>query len=144
MSIHAKWFVVASAAVIAIGAMVAVNFLLTSGPAPLMTTKAFYDAAERGDYQEAYAQFHSDLQAAQSFQEFGALARDLEVFGHATYRRWSTEVKDGVATVEGAITVENDVQVSAVFRLVEENGNWKIITYTVQSGQSSVISSPSS
>jgi hypothetical protein len=139
-----KWIAVAGAAVIAIGALVAVNFLLTSGPAPLMTTKAFYDAAERGDYQKSYAEFHSDLQAAQSFQEFVALVKDQEVFGHATYRRWSTEVKDGVATVEGAITAENDVQVSAVFRLVEEDGDWKIIAYTVRSGQSGVISSPAS
>ena len=144
MGIPTKWFIVAGAAIIVIGAIVAVNFLLTSGPAPLMATKAFYDAAERGDYQKAYAQFHSDLQAAQSLQEFVALATDHEAFRHATYRRWVTEVQDGVATVEGAITVEGEIQVSAVFRLVEENGDWRIIAYTVESGHSGRISSPAS
>jgi hypothetical protein len=129
-----KWFIVAGATIIVIGAMVVVNFGLTSGPAPLMATKAFYDAAERGDYQKAYAQFHSDLQAAQSLQEFVALARDHEAFRHATYRRWFTKVQDDVATVEGAITVEGEIQVSAVFRLVQENGDWRIIDYTLESG----------
>lgn len=124
-----------------IAALVATSCLLTAEPPPLAVVKEFWtameihqnDAGRKSEFSRAYAHFDSDLQREQTLEEFQQLATSNSSFFRAGNRRWSTNVEDATATIEGWFTIEGDVEIaSAQFRLVKTDDTWKIIAYRIQ------------
>lgn len=121
----------------AVGAMlaliVAVNFLLSTAPAPLAAVKTFYVAVERGDYETAYALFHADLRQAQSVEDLRSAVQDHPSYFNADYRQWSTDAEESSATVEGQLSTGGAAEVSVLFHLVKQGGDWQIVAYRMRS-----------
>lgn len=127
--------------VVLVAALAVTIYLLTVPPSPLAVVKDFWtamelhqnDAGRQSDFGRAYAHFDSDLQQEQTLEEFRELATSNSSFFRAGNRRWSTNVENETATVEGRFTIDGDVEISsASFWLVKTNETWKIIAYRIQ------------
>ena len=137
-----KWLIVIGSVGVLIAIFAVTNYLLTAVPAPLVVVKDFWtvmelhqnDATQESDFGRAYTHFDSDLQRVQTLQEFQELATSHSSFFRAGNRRWFTNIENGTATVEGRITIQGDVKVSALFRLAKQNDTWRIVAYKIQDG----------
>ncbi len=111
---------------------VAVRFA-TAGPEKAV--HAFLAAAGSGNYSAAYDYFSAPLKQEQSLAEFSAQAQANALFlrvKDTTFNNRSIETGSG-AKLAGSVTLESGTQVPATFRLVKENGKWKLIGYQIGS-----------
>lgn len=133
-----KWLIVIGMVGAAAALLLAGSYFLSSSPAPLAAVKTFFSAVERRDYETAYALFHSDLAQKQSLEEFTDVAKTHFSVFDAAYRRWSTDVEAGSATVEGRLTTQNGSEATVSIQLVEQEGDWQIVGYQIRGESSSV------
>ena len=133
-----KWPIIATAVGVMLTVYIAVNYFLSTPPAPLATVKAFFGAVERSDYEIAYELFHSDLRDIQAIDEFTVIVKDHSSSFDSGHRQWSTNAEDGSAKVEGQLTTQNGSEASVLFRLVEQDGDWQIMGYRMQ-GESRIF-----
>lgn len=97
--------------------------------------RGFLTAAGNGNYSAAYDYFSAPLKQEQSLAEFSALAQANSLFFHVkdtTFSNRSIETGSG-AKLSGSVTLESGTEVPATFRLVKENGKWKLIGYRIGS-----------
>jgi hypothetical protein len=77
----------------------------------------------------------STVKQKQSLAEFSAQAQANSLFlqvKDTTFNNRSIETGSG-AKLAGSVTLETGTEVPAMFRLVKENGKWKLIGYRIGS-----------
>ena len=127
------WGLIAIVVAIAVALYVWLNLFLVGSPtAPLATVKRFYDAAERGRYDQAYRTLHPTLQTEQSVEQFVILAEANAQLFKATYRKWTTVTSNEEMVIRGEINTRHDEDVLAHFSLVKHGGGWGIWAYQIE------------
>jgi len=107
--------------------LVIVN-VATAGPEKVV--EDFLAAAGSGDYAKAHDAFSEPLKQAQPLAEFTAAAQANAMFFQVrdtTFNNRSVDLNG--ATLEGTATLTTGTVVPASFKLVKENGQWKLIAY---------------
>lgn len=105
----------------------------TAGPEAVVHT--FLAAGGAGNYAAAYACFSAPLKQVQSFEEFSGQAQANSMFfkvKDTTFSSRSIDTTSG-AELAGSVTLESGTQVPASFKLVRENGQWKLLSYHIGS-----------
>jgi hypothetical protein len=124
--------VIATVAALVLGVSVVVR-IATTGPEEAV--HGFLTAAGNGNYSAAYDYFSAPLKQEQSLAEFSAQAQANSLFlqvKDTTFNNRSIETGSG-AKLAGSVTLETGTEVPAMFRLVKENGKWKLIGYRIGS-----------
>ena len=104
----------------------------TAGPEAVV--KEFLAAAAAGDYAKAHSYFSAPLQQVQPLSEFQAAARARSSFFQVKDTTFSQRSIDtSGAQLSGSVTLTSGTQVPASFKLVRENGAWKLIGYNIGS-----------
>ncbi|MGE5233648.1 MAG: hypothetical protein ACM3OB_06015 [Acidobacteriota bacterium] len=133
-----KWVVLGCGVLLVLGAAFAalLFFVVKKATAgPEATVHQFLDAAGRGDYRAAYDDFSAPLKQAQSFAAFEASARQQSMMFQVKDTRFSTRSVDlSGAKLAGTLTLQAGTEVPAYFKLVKENGAWRLIAYRIGSG----------
>lgn len=115
--------------------VVAVFFLVKTATAgPEEVVKNFLEAAGRGDYAAAHEHFSAPLKQVQPLEEFAAAAAANSMFFQVTDMTFNERSIDlSGASFSGTVTLEVGTTVPASFKLVKENGEWKLISYHIGS-----------
>lgn len=104
----------------------------TAGPEAVV--KEFLAAAAAGDYAKAHSYFSAPLKQVQPLAEFQAAASARSSFFQVKDTTFSERsVNTGGASLSGSVTLTSGTQVPASFKLVRENGGWKLIGYNIGS-----------
>ena len=102
----------------------------TAGPEAVV--KEFLAAAAAGDYPRAHSYFSAPLQQVQPLAQFQAAASARSSFFQVKDTTFSQRSVDtSGASLAGTVTLTSGTQVPASFRLVRENGAWKLIGYNI-------------
>jgi hypothetical protein len=112
-----------------IGGFVAIIMKATSGPAEL--ARDFVAAAIEGDYERAHAHFSAPLKQQQPLPEFREMmSRGLGGFKleDVSFTERAVSTSEG-ATIAGTITLDSGTKMPVRMRFVDENGEWKLISY---------------
>ncbi len=102
---------------------------------PEETVQTFLAAAAAGDWATAHAQFSAGLKEAQSFEDFstiGAANQHLFQVQDTTFNHRT--VNPAGAELSGSVTLTDGSQLPASFKLVKEEGGWRLISYQIGSG----------
>ncbi len=126
----ATWKKVLLGIVVVIAAAVALALLLTG---PLVEPVENQLAALRsGDVDGAYAMTSEAFRRAVSRERFAAFLKANPVLMHAADYSFSERKRsNGVGTLKGTLETEDGGRVPVVYKLVEENGAWKILSITL-------------
>jgi hypothetical protein len=132
-----KWVVLGCGLLIAlIACFAALMFFVvkkaTAGPEA--TVQGFLSAAGSGDYAKAHGYFSAPLKEAQPLDQFRAAAqRQASMFKvkDTTFNTRSVDLEG--ARLAGTLTLESGTSVPASFKLVKENGEWRLIAYHIGS-----------
>ncbi len=133
-----RWVGLGCGALLLLGAVVgSVIFLVvkkaTAGPED--TIKAFLTAAGSGDFTAAHGYFSEPLKAKQPLEEFSAVAAANRQFFQVQDTTFSNRSVDlNGAELSGTVTLTSGTQLAATFKLVRENGQWRLISYQIGSG----------
>jgi hypothetical protein len=104
----------------------------TAGPEQVV--QDFLAAAGRGDYAAAHEHFSAPLQEVQPFDQFAAAAAANSMFFEVTETTFNNRSVDTTgAELSGSVTLATGTVVPASFKLVKENGAWKLISYNIGS-----------
>ena len=104
----------------------------TAGPEAVV--KEFLAAAAAGDYPRAHSYFSVPLKQVQPLAEFQAAATARSSFFQVKDTTFSQRSIDtSGAQLSGSVTLTSGTQVPASFKLVRENGAWKLIGYNIGS-----------
>jgi hypothetical protein len=104
----------------------------TAGPEAVV--KEFLAAAAAGDYAKAHSYFSAPLQQVQPLAQFQAAASARSSFFQVKDTTFSQRSIDtSGAQLSGSVTLTSGTQVPASFKLVRENGAWKLIGYNIGS-----------
>jgi hypothetical protein len=112
--------------------LVTVVRMATAGPE--RAVHHFLAAADSGDYAAAYDDFSAPLKSMQTLDDFTSAMRANAALVHVketTFNNRSVDT-DG-AELSGSVTLESGTTVPASFRLVRENGTWKLLGYHIGS-----------
>jgi len=107
--------------------------IATAGPEEAV--HGFLTAAGSSNYSAAYDYFSAPLKQEQSLEQFTHAVEANSMFLHVkdtTFNSRSIETGSG-AKLAGSVTLESGTEVPASFRLVKENGQWKLIGYRIGS-----------
>lgn len=134
----AKWIGLGCGAFLLLGLVVgAVIFLVvrkaTEGPE--QTIQAFLAAAASGDFTAAHGYFAEPLKQVQPIEQFSSVAaanRHLFQVKETTFNNRSVDMNG--AELSGTVTLEAGTELPATFKLVRENGQWRLISYNIGSG----------
>lgn len=132
-----KWGVLGCGClVVVIGVVVAGTFVFvkqaTSGPEEVI--HAFLEATAAGDYATAHDYFSAPLKEAQSLEDFSAAAGANPMLFKVTDTTFTNRSVDmNGAELSGTATLEAGTDVPVSFKLVKENGEWKLISYQIGS-----------
>jgi hypothetical protein len=135
-----KWVVLGCVGVLVLGgAFAALLFYVvkaaTAGPEKVV--EEFLAAAGRGDYDAAHAYFSAPLQQAQPLEQFRSAAEANSMFFQIAERSFTQRsIDQSGAEFSGTVTLQAGTEVPASFKLVRENGDWKLIAYQIGSGGS--------
>jgi len=132
-----KWVALGCGGLLVVSvAVIAGIFLIvkkaTAGPEEVV--HAFLEAASAGDYAAAHDYFSAPLKEAQSLEDFTAAAEANPMFfkvAETTFNNRSIDTAG--AELSGTATLEVGTVVPASFKLVRENGEWKLISYQIGS-----------
>jgi hypothetical protein len=130
-----KWVAMGCGCLVVLAAAFAVGMFFvvkkaTAGPEAAV--HAFLSSAGKGDYQAAWDHFSAPLKEAQPFDQFEAAAKAqpfLFKVRDTTFNNRS--VNTSGAEFSGTLTLEAGTEVPASFKLVQENGEWKLIAYHI-------------
>lgn len=106
--------------------------MATAGPE--RAVHHFLAAADSGDYAAAYDDFSAPLKSAQSLDDFASAMRANAALVHVKETTFNDrEVDTNGARLSGSVTLASGTTVPASFRLVRENGKWKLLGYHIGS-----------
>jgi hypothetical protein len=118
--------------VLLIVALVFVVRQATAGPE--VAVKEFLEAAAGGDYAKAHDYFSAPLKQAQPLEVFTNGVKNNPVLFQVEDTTFSSRSVDmSGAELSGTLTLKAGTQVPASFKLVKENGDWKLISYSIGS-----------
>jgi len=120
------------AAVVGTTALAVVN---RASAGPEETIQAFLAAAGAGDWATAHAQFSEPLKQVQPLEQFSTIAaanQHLFQVQDTTFNNRS--VNPAGAELSGSVTLTDGSQLPASFKLVKEEGGWRLISYQIGSG----------
>ena len=104
----------------------------TAGPEAAV--QGFLRAAGAGDYPTAYAYFSAPLQQSQTLAEFSAAVHENSIFFQVEETTFNHRTADqSGAELAGTVRLASGTEVPASFKLVKENGAWKLIGYQIGS-----------
>ena len=104
----------------------------TEGPEKVV--KEFLAAASAGDYQAAHNHFSAPLKEVQPYEQFVEAAQSQPQFFKITSTSFSNRsIDQNGAELSGNVTLESGSKVPASFKLIRENGQWKLISYNIGS-----------
>jgi hypothetical protein len=102
----------------------------TAGPEAAV--HGFLAAAGSGDYAKAYGYFCAPLKETQPFDKFREAAQQrasMFKVKDTTFNTRSVDLEG--ARLAGTLTLESGTSVPASFKLVKENGEWRLIAYHI-------------
>lgn len=117
-------------AVIGIGVFVFIIYKATAGPE--QTVQSFLAAAEAGNYAAAHDYFSAPLKNVQPLDVFIESAQanaDMFQVADTTFNNRSVDMNG--AELSGSVTLKSGTQVPAQFKLVKEDGEWRLISYSI-------------
>jgi hypothetical protein len=134
----ARWIGLGCGAVLLLGMLGSTVFFLflkkaTSGPEE--TIKSFLAAAGSGDFTTAHGYFSEALKQVQPLEQFTAQAsahQQLFQVQDTTFSSRSVSLEG--AELSGTVTLTGGTQLPASFKLVMENGQWRLTSYQLGSG----------
>ena len=105
----------------------------------IFLTGSLVDAVDRqlaalraGDVDAAYAMTSDAFKRAVSRERFAAFLKANPALMHVTDHSFTTrERENGIGTLKGTLETENGGRIPVVYKLVEENGAWKILSLTL-------------
>jgi Domain of unknown function (DUF4878) len=123
--------------IVIIGCFVGVTFFVvkkaTAGPEKAV--KEFLAAAGAGDYAHAHSYFSAPLKEQQPLDKFTADAEShASMFKVKDTTFNNRSVNTTGAELSGTVTLEAGTQVPASFHLVQENDEWKLLSYHIGTG----------
>lgn len=132
-----RWTALGCAGLVVLAALLGGGLFLvvkkaTAGPEQVV--KGFLADAGQGNYTAAYDRFSAPLKQVQPFAEFQATAAANPTFfrvKETTFNQRSVNLSG--AELSGTVTLESGTEVPASFKLVKENGSWKLISYHIGS-----------
>lgn len=104
----------------------------TAGPEKAITE--FLAAAASGDADKAHEYFAAPLKEAQPLDQFReVISKNSELFdvSETTFNERSIDMTK--ATLKGTVKLKSGTEMPADFTLVQENGQWKLISYHIGS-----------
>ncbi|MGH9364631.1 MAG: hypothetical protein ACRD1B_05120 [Thermoanaerobaculia bacterium] len=132
-----KWVAIGCGGVLVLGALfgVAMFFVVRKATAgPERAVAGFLAAAGSGNYSAAYDYFSAPLKQVQSLDEFTRAAQSQPIFFQVTDTTFSDRSIDlNGARLAGSVTLKSGTKIPASFKLVKENGAWKLISYEIGS-----------
>jgi hypothetical protein len=132
-----KWIALGCAGLaVAVVAVVAILYfgLRAATAGPEQAVQGFLKAAGAGDYPAAYAYFSAPLQQSQTLAEFSAAAHENSVFFQVEETTFNQRHADtSGAELSGTVRLATGTEVPASFKLVKENGAWKLLGYQIGS-----------
>ena len=136
-----KWVVLGCVGVVAL--IVAVVVLSIGGflgavskatAEPERAVKEFLAAAAAGDYQAAHNYFSSALKQEQPYEQFVNMAQANRHLFQVTHTKFNNRAFGTEAvTLGGELTLQSGSKAPAEFKLVQENNQWKLISYNIGS-----------
>ncbi len=96
--------------------------------------RGFLRAAAAGDYPAAYAYFSAPMREAETLAEFSAVAHEnsfLFQVEETTFHQRTADTQR--AELAGTVRLASGSEVPASFRLIKENGVWKLRGYQIGS-----------
>ena len=132
-----RWIALGCAGLaVAVAAFVAILYfgLRAATAGPEEAVQGFLEAAGAGDYPAAYAYFSAPLRETQTLAEFSAVAHENSLFFQVEETTFNQRSVDGDrAELTGTVRLAGGGEVPASFRLVKENGAWKLLAYQIGS-----------
>ena len=119
----------------AVAGTVFVVFLQKATAGPEQTVQAFLAAAGSGDFAIAHGYFSERLKEIQPLDEFTAQAeahQQLFQVKDTTFNSRSVDLRG--AELAGSVTLTSGDTLPASFKLVKENGQWRLTSYQLGSG----------
>lgn len=123
--------------VFAIGVLVVIGYfaVMKATAAPETAIHEFLDAAGAGDVETAHGYFSGALKAVQPLDDFRAVVEQNPQLFNVTETKFTVRSRDlAKATFAGTVILEDGSEVTAEFVLIEEEGEWKLISYEIGSG----------
>jgi len=132
-----KWVAIGCGSALVLGVLFALAMFLIvrkATAAPEQAVAGFLAAAGSGNYSAAYDYFSAPLKQVQSLEEFTRAARSQPIFFQVTATNFNERSVDlNGAQLAGNVTLKSGTKVPASFKLVKENGAWKLISYQIGS-----------
>jgi hypothetical protein len=133
----ARWVGLGCGALMLLGTVIGtVTFLVvqkaTAGPEQVV--QSFLAAAAAGDFQAAHGYFAEPLKQVQPYETFSTVAgqnRQLFAVEETTFNNRSVDLSG--ATLAGTVRLVGGTELPASFKLVKENGEWRLISYQIGS-----------
>jgi hypothetical protein len=133
----ARWLALGCGALMLLGMVIGtVTFLVvqkaTEGPE--QTVQAFLAAAAAGDFETAHGYFAEPLKQVQPYEQFSAVAsanQQLFAVEDTTFSNRSVDMAG--AELSGTVTLAGGTVLPASFKLVRENGEWRLNSYQIGS-----------
>lgn len=134
----ARWIGLGCGAILLLGSVAGTVFFVlmqkaTAGPE--RTIQAFLAAAGSGDFTTAHGYFSADLKQVQPLDQFSSQAAAHQQLFQAqdtTFNNRSVDLHH--ADLSGTVTLTGGTQVPASFKLVKEDGEWRLTSYQLGSG----------
>jgi len=130
-----KWIAIGcGGALVVFLAFMAVIFLVVmkATEKPEKVVKEFLQLAGNQEMEAAYDLFSVPLKEAQSFEEFRGLVESKHSLFQVTDTTFSSRNVDlSSASFSGTITIAAGTKIPASFKLVQENDEWKLISYSI-------------
>lgn len=121
-----------------IALIIAVAFAATSGPVKAVETEL--TLLKAGDVEQAYASLATDFRSSVPAPEFDSFLATYPVFTKNRKVSFSSrEVVNDESTLKGTLTAEDGATTRAEFRLVKEEGVWRILSIEVLTGGIEVV-----
>jgi hypothetical protein len=131
----ARWLGLGCGALLLLGTVIGVGVFAVVGRAtaePEKVVHAFLKAAGEGDWPAAHGHFSAALQGVQPLDQFSAIgAANQHLFQVAETTFNSRSVDTAGAELAGTVTLTAGTELPASFRLVRENGEWRINSYQI-------------
>ena len=99
---------------------------------PEETVQTFLAAAAAGDWTTAHAQFAAGLKEAQPYDQFSTIGAENQRFFQVQDTTFNNRsVNPAGAELSGSVTLADGSQLPASFKLVKEEGEWRLISYQI-------------